>query len=386
MSKGPTWVEAARRNSPLYFFVLLAAAILAAAMLMPGGRAVQAAAFVLAPEVLGYLAALILFVGIDDDMRSLRTLVLGTVSGTALINTRDIVASLDEQFRALASSWLAGLYFLAIGGAIVGFVAGYMHARLWIEPDLTVMKIGLERTRALVPEVPSLPWPEFSEDWPALAGGMPDEKVLAEVKQVQDWSKVPAPDAIRAAAVMLLAGDVDIALRASAAAMTVAEPPSPSAFDLYAAALVKKHGAQRLPDESVRELERHLARMLTYWGSSFLVLLDAGFVYLYVAGQAALAEHYTRRALALRPNSPAANLNLACALAQTIGQRVPADREVTPIIEALDRFLAAKPRALDGRFLREGDFAYVMQNATFAGWWAQRSAPLSPPQPPPPSP
>jgi hypothetical protein len=116
--------------------------------------------------------------------------------------------------------------------------------------------------------------------------------------------------------------------------------------------------------------------MLTYWPGSFLVNLDAGYLYLYAQGKAELAAFYSRRALEQRPHSGPANYNLACALAQSYGTIPPNDEQVKQLVFHLEKYLAREPFQV-AQLNVQGDFQYALQNPTFAAWLDTRVASAS---------
>jgi len=89
-------------------------------------------------------------------------------------------------------------------------------------------------------------------------------------------------------------------------------------------------------------------------------------LHLYISGQADLAVHYLRRAVGVRPESKAANLNLATALAQRHGASAPPD-VVNEIIDHLT-ISAGGTKPDPQKFNKEKDFDALLQNPQFATW------------------
>lgn len=331
--------------------------------------------------VVGFTLALVLFLNVDDDMKSIKTLVVGALSGTTLIKAESILEVLKyryhQAFTQGEGSSLSLVFFLGFSTALLGFVSGFFWVRLGgLAKEVARANSEVQTILAKVPLVPTLPWPEFREEFISAPEKLPDEKELNRLANIGDWSSVPPSEMIRAGAALLAKKRPEEALKPLRYALAHVEPPSPMAFDLYAAALVDSHARAWLPEDKVREFEREIARMLTYWPGSFLVNLDAGYLYLYARGKAELAAFYSRRALEQRPQSGSANYNLACALAQSYGTTPPNDEQVKQLVSYLEKYLVREPSQVAQLSLQE-DFQYVRQNQTFAAWLDSRSVSVS---------
>jgi len=333
--------------------------------------------FVCGGLLAGFLLALVLFLNFDEDMKGLKTLLVGAVSGLTLTNARPILEKVSRHYSLLTAQspqdrWLGFLTFLSLTSGLLGFVGGFLVIRLRLEGAFASARSAVGRYLDSAPDPPSLPWVEAREFWLEKPGEMPDAKTLAKITNVKDWSALPPEQATRAGGVLLKAKRHEAAFAALKAALA-SEPPSPAAFDFYAAALAETASGKFFDEATLRDVERTVARMLTYWPDSYLVNVDAGYLYLYASGKARLARHYSERALNVRPNSKSASFNLACALAAELGPRAPTDEEVKPIVRALDIALSQAPGWVE-RIEKEDDFVFAKQNKAFADWLSERKA------------
>lgn len=331
--------------------------------------------------IAGFTLALILFMSFDDDLKSLKALLVGALSGTTLIKAQVIFDSVRVRFSGLETADTRKssiVFFLSIFSLLFGFVGGFFVIRLGLQRAVAEATSAIKRLVAALPELPTLPWPELREDFPRIDGELPSDDVIAKLAAIEDWTTSTPNEAIRAGAVLLLGEKPEAALRPLRHALATADLPSPLAFDLYATAFVDTYAMpEYLEDTRVREFEKEVARMLSYFPQSFLVNLDVGYLYLYVRGveYANLALLYTRRALDQRPQSAPANYNMACALAARIRESIgasPSDADIQEIIDHLEKYISREPQ--NAKTLNsQHDFDQLLQNEHFKAWFQRAS-------------
>jgi hypothetical protein len=265
--------------------------------------------------------------------------------------------------------YLAQIFFLGVASGLLGFLGGFLLVRVGgLEGVIADEQRRLAERLKGVPEVPQVPLPEMDEFWPQFEA--PDDAVVEALTKT-DWSKAPASDALRAAAVFFAKQRWDDVIKALGPQISTGDQPSPMAFDLYLGAAVSKNNGKPFASDQAHKLDGFSSRMLTYWPDSFLVNLDVGFLNLYLPNHADFAVHYAMRALAVRPDSGAANLNLACALAQGLaGQGLP-DEDIDKVIAALEQYLRVSTDGL-AKLNKEGDFDDLETRSPRFADWLQR--------------
>jgi hypothetical protein len=300
----------------------------------------------------------------DADLRIYKQAVVGIATGAGAVKIGELLDLIRQRVawahESVGSNRALGVgFFLNAATAIIGAHVGFLLVRFWLDRAIAEEKLNLDTLVSGVKAPEGLPWNEAKKT----TGSALPEAHLKQLEHISDWTDVPGPTATRAGQALLQEGRAEQALAPLEYAVMNIEPPSPEAFDLFAAALAQ---AARYRDIDGDRAERAIGRMLTYWDCSYLVNLDIGYLYLYVPGRADLAAHYSRRALKIRPRSPSASLNLACALAAQVGAQ-PDEAKVDEITRLLDVSLTAKPLVL-GTFDAQGDFDELKKVPRFADW------------------
>jgi tetratricopeptide (TPR) repeat protein len=350
------------------------AVLLVGSLLLTSYPGLGGMAAVLGAVLTGYLISLVLFFRTDEDLRGLKTILIGAISGTTLAQSKEIVQRISFHFGKLSSVasdevYRSRLFFFAVSGGLLGLASGYFATRFDLEPLLAKRDAALKALDQLpdTAALSSITLLGTDEMWPELEGKVPDVQTLDALAK-KDWREHAPNDALRAAAAFFAAKRWKDVLNAVGPALRAAEPPSISGFDLYVGALSRD--LREISGEPLHKVKAISSRLLAYWPDSFLVNLDLGYLYLYVPRSWQLAEHYTQRALTVRPDSGAASLNLACALAQKIRDtQLASDVDVERIIACLDVMFASYPDAR-AKYNAEGDFNVepLQKHPKFAAW------------------
>jgi hypothetical protein len=300
----------------------------------------------------GLALACIAFVSVDDDMRALRNLLLGALSGLG-------IASWNSGLEMLRRYWnylddvpgeqdvvrLGRLFFFAIAVTLWSVVAGWRIVRSYLERTLVLEGNEIKR---LLAARRTIDRPTLGR----LAAGAPDDvppNLLAKLVAVEDWSTLDVEEVVASAELLVQSKKYPQAMRAAAYAITVGEPPSQGAFEALCMAICQpkqdvveatKRPVYMTPEEQ-RTYEAALTRMLAYYRESWLIHLCAGWATLFIEGKEDEAREHSEKARMLDPQQPYAYLNAASAIACKASRTGTLDAaDETALLDYLRRYLS----------------------------------------------